>query len=330
MKLATAPQLVSQPPAGPVVDELTPLRTAAQSLRNTLRLNAATSMSGGLVSAIAGGWTAKLLGTEYTGLVRLVGVGLMVFAADVAMVGGARISRLIRWAPVVCVADGLWVAATAGTIAAGWFSTSGAVLMAAVGVMVSGFGLKQLRTWLRLRRAADATLLHHDEAPPIEVAHVERKVHGSRELAWDVVTDHELYGRLAPNLSAVHVQSGTGAGMVRVCSNNAGDEWSETCTVWDEGERFEVDVRTDDYPYPLAVIRGSWWVQSEGAATSVVGMDFRYQPLPGFKGRIFAAAMQAAFPMVLRRILRGWEREIEQRSATQLNTRQHNVRKANP
>jgi hypothetical protein len=317
MNLAFAPQLVSQLPSGPVVDELTPLRTAAQSLRNTLRLNAVTSMSGGLVSAIAGGWTAKLLGTEHTGLVRLVGVGLIVFAAHVAVVGGARFSRLLRWAPVVSVADGLWVAATAATIAAGLFSTSGALLMAAVGAMVSWFGLRQLRSWMRLRRAADATLAHHDEAPPIEVAHVERKVHGSRDLTWDVVADQELYGRLAPNLSAVHVQSGTGAGMVRVCSNNAGDEWSETCTVWDEGERFEVDARTDDYPYPLAVMRGSWWVQSQGAATSVVGMDFRYQPLPGFKGRFFAAAMQAAFPMVLRRILRGWEREIEQRASRQ-------------
>lgn len=81
-----------------------------------------------------------------------------------------------------------------------------------------------------------------DETPPIEVVHVEQRLVGPRSVAWAVVTDHELYGRLAPNLSNVHVQSGSGTDLVRVCSNNNGDAWTETCTVWDEGERFEANV----------------------------------------------------------------------------------------
>ncbi len=321
-----APLDLVEAPVGSVVDELTPIRSSAQRLRNILRLNALSSATGGFVCVVAGGWTSTMLGTGHGGLVRLVGFGLVVFAVDVAAVAGSRMSKLRRWVPVVSIADAFWVVATAGTVAAGWYSPVGVGVVSAVGVMVGGFGIGQFRAWRHLRTIiANRPVSMFDEVPPVEVAHVERTVQADRAVAWEVVTDHELYGRLAPNLSAVHVQSGVGAGMVRVCSNNGGEEWSESCTVWDEGDRFEVNVRTDRYPYPLAVMRGSWWVRSDtpggsmhGVSVhgrSVVGMDFRYQPLPGVKGRVFAALMQAGFPPVLRRILRGWQYEIEHRSA---------------
>ncbi len=92
--------------------------------------------------------------------------------------------------------------------------------------------------------------------------------------------------------------------------------WSETCTLWAEGERFEFDVHTDGYPYPLAAMRGAWWVRAEHSDVSRVGMDFRYQPRSGMRGAVFAATMQAAFPLVLRRILRGWRAEMTRRSVT--------------
>lgn len=282
---------------GSVVDELTPARSAAQRLRNTLRVNALASTVGGLVCATAGGWTSTVLGTGHAGLVRLIGLGLIVFAVEVAVVAGARVSRLNRWAPVVSVADALWVGTTIVAVGADWFSTVGVLIVGVVAVMVGAFGVAQLRAWRRFRAvAATRSMLALDELPPVEVAHVERLVRGSRRVAWEVVTDHELYGRLAPNLSEVHVQSGAGTEMVRVCSNIGGEEWTEACTLWDEGERFEVNVRTDRYPYPLAVMRGSWWVRSDTPDRSLLGMDFRYQPLPGIKGRIFAALMQAGIP----------------------------------
>jgi hypothetical protein len=315
MNFQSPEQHLEDAPIGTVVDYLTPNRTTAERLRNTLRLNALTSALGGLVCVVAGGWTATTLGTGHISLVRLVGLGLILFAADVAAVAGSRTSRLKRWARVVCIADALWIIATIATVAASWYSTAGAVIVSAVALMVGAFGLAQFLALQHLRSlAATKPKSAIDEVPPVEVVHIERTVRGNRHVAWAVVTDHELYGRIAPNLSAVHVQSGTGAGMVRVCSNNRGEQWSETCTVWNEGERFEVNVRTDHYPYPLTVMHGAWWVRSETPETSVVGMDFRYQPLPGFKGFVFAALMQAAFPFVLRRILRSWNDEIERRS----------------
>ena len=143
----------------PVVDELTPVRSSAQRLRTTLRLNALTSTFGGLVCLLAGGWTSTLLGTGHAGFVRLVGLGLVVFAFDVAAVAGARVSRLVGWAPVVSIADAVWVAATVLTIAAGWYSTGGGIVVGLVGAMVATFGVTQLCAWQRHRSTVGSRLV---------------------------------------------------------------------------------------------------------------------------------------------------------------------------
>lgn len=292
---------------GAVVDAHTPVRRAAQRLRNTLRLNACTSVGGGLALVAAPGPFNSLIGAGSSHWVRIVGAGLIVFALDVGTLSGARIRRLIRFAPLVSVADGTWVLASVATIAAGWYSTLGNAIVSAVAFMVGGFGWRQL-VLLRLLRseAGSAPTPVLDEAPPTEVCQLEATIDTTPAIAWSVITDHELYGRLAPNLSHVSPTGSNGPGLTRTCANRRGDEWHETCTEWDEGHQYAVAVDTSNYPYPLAEMRGSW---RTGAATpAVVGMDFRYRPRPGPRGRLFTIAMQAAFPIVLRRIIRGWRR----------------------
>ena len=118
-----------------------------QQLRNTLRLNALTSLLGGLIAGTAAGPVDELLGTGHPGLVRLVGIGLMVFAADVALVGGARLSRLLGWTPAIVVADMSWVLACIATVAAAWYSTTGAIVVGGVAALVGFFAHRQYRTW---------------------------------------------------------------------------------------------------------------------------------------------------------------------------------------
>jgi hypothetical protein len=117
--------------------------TAERQLRLVLRLNAGTSAAAGLVALVFGGALDELLGTGHPGWVRLVGAGLVLFAIDVVLVAGSRPAQLRRLAPIVSVADAGWVAFTVASIVAGWYSAPGAVLMAAVGLMVAGFGIEQ-------------------------------------------------------------------------------------------------------------------------------------------------------------------------------------------
>jgi hypothetical protein len=94
-----------------------------------------------------------------------------------------------------------------------------------------------------------------------------------------------------------------------------GEQWSEKCTLWEPAHRYEVAVDTTNYPYPLAEMRGAWFVEDASPGRVRVGMDFRFRPRKGVWGRSFAAAMHAAFPPVLNQIMRGWRREIAVRSS---------------
>lgn len=133
------------------------------------------------------------------------------------------------------------------------------------------------------------------------------------EAVWPVITDHETYGRLALNLGRVEATGPNGPDLTRTCYDRLGRRWNETCTLWEDGRRFAIEVDTSDYPYPLAVMRGEWYVEpAEGG--SVAGMRFEFLPEPGAKGRTFGVLMRLGFGMVVRRILSGWEREARRRA----------------
>ncbi|MCA9711639.1 MAG: hypothetical protein KDK70_37735, partial [Myxococcales bacterium] len=88
-------------------------------------------------------------------------------------------------------------------------------------------------------------------------------------------------------------------------------QWDETCTLWDDGRRYEVSVHTGNYPYPLTEMRGAWFVEPAGdGEASTVGMQFAFQPEATLRGRAFVVAMHLVFPIVLRRIVGGWRRAV--------------------
>jgi hypothetical protein len=130
--------------------------------------------------------------------------------------------------------------------------------------------------------------------------------------AWELITDHELYGRLAPNLRRVEVISSPGEPLCRRCTPVAGDPWEETCTLWDEGRTFEVTVNTTRYPYPIAELRGQWTVAPHDQG-SLVGSWFVLRAEPTLLGGLFILVFRPLFPLALRRILAGWRRAATER-----------------
>jgi hypothetical protein len=288
----------------PSLDQLhTPGPVATQRLRNVLRLNAATSLLGGIAAVAVPFTLDRLLGTGQTGWIRIVGLGLAIYAVDLLILAGGRVRTLHRWVPLVVGADAAWVAATGFGVAAGWFSPPGTAAMVATAGAVGTFAVLQSRHHRAMGPVPD-----RDPVPPVEIASVSAAVPYDPAVVWQVLTDHELYGTLAANLGAVRATAPNGPGLARTCSNRRGQEWHEQCTLWNEGERFEVAVDTSDYPYPLQVVRGAWWLRPAADGSTTVGMQFAFQPTRTVRGRAFAIVMQAAFPLVLRRILRGWRR----------------------
>ncbi len=282
---------------------------AFHSLRGVLRANAVFSIVGGVVALVAFAPVDSLLGTGSRPAVAACGLGLIVFAVFVAHVAASSPGPARGRAVIVSIADAMWCAATAALLAVMDLTLAGDVLLVTIAVIVAAFGVAQV---VLVRRSAG---LDPDIAVP-ERIHVEHVIDAGSDLVWPLLTDHDLYGRLAPNLSRVEVVDGSGVGMQRRCYDTLGRGWSERCVLWDEGSRFAVDVDTSDYPYPLDVMRGSWGVEPIGTDRSLVTMDFELVPRRGPAGALFVIVMLAAFRPVLDRIVRGWQQSLAADSVT--------------
>lgn len=122
-------------------------------LRYVLRLNAATSLVGGLIAALDAGWVSETLGIGNVAITRIVGIGLIVFAADVLFVSTRPAPKLLAETRLVSAADASWVVATIIVLAAGVLSTTGVVTAAVLGLAVADFGVTQL--WMRSKARAE-------------------------------------------------------------------------------------------------------------------------------------------------------------------------------
>jgi hypothetical protein len=115
-------------------------------LRTLLRADAALCAVTGLLAAAAAPAVADLLGPDVsTTVVRVVGIALVAYALDLAVTSRAA----QRWQRPAVLFAGLgnlaWVAATLVLLAVGAFSAVGAGVAVAVGAVVGGLGLLQLR-----------------------------------------------------------------------------------------------------------------------------------------------------------------------------------------
>jgi hypothetical protein len=144
-------------------------------LRLVLATNATTSGLGGLAAVVAAGTVDSALGTDSIMWVRIVGAGLVLFAALVLWTARSTTRRVVIGAPVISVGDVSWVVGTIVTIVLGWYSTVGAIVMAVVGVAVGSFGVAQAVLAGRIRsddgtRPTDRRVLaEHVDPSPVDV-----------------------------------------------------------------------------------------------------------------------------------------------------------------
>ena len=129
-----------------------------------------------------------------------------------------------------------------------------------------------------------------------------RTIDAPRSDTWAVLSDLNRWGDHAPNLSKTEVVAGSEEGAVRRCYNNAGKGWNETCTLWQPGRRYIMDVDTSDYPYPMSVMRGTFDVDDAGKG-SVIRLRFDYKVKGGPAGRVLGLLMRPVFARTCKRLL---------------------------
>lgn len=145
-----------------------------------------------------------------------------------------------------------------------------------------------------------------------------RSVAAPPEVVWDVVVDPDVYERVAPNLDEVTVVTGAGPGMVRRCVDTGGNEWTETCTDWEDGRSFSVavDVETSDFHRRLfSRFEGTWTCEDRAddvLVTIALDCETRYGPL----GWVVAKGLERKGASLVEAIFDGWENEIGARLAS--------------
>lgn len=134
----------------------------AAYLRAALLANAVFSTICAMLMILCPGWVGTLLGVEAPLVIRGIGFGLALFAAD--LIHQATRSRIATWRALYAgVADFLWVLGTLVGIAffPGVLSASGLVTVLTVAGIVFTFGVWQLRGIRLAHGAGDPTLYRH-------------------------------------------------------------------------------------------------------------------------------------------------------------------------
>lgn len=274
-------------------------RPTTRRLRAGLRANAVFSMVCGLVLLFAGWSLAGPWGVEPKLVLPVLGVAVAAFGVLVSRLA-VQPARLMRpWAVVVVVADFAWVVASIALLAWHPLTVAGLTAVATAAAAVAALAAWQITGIAEMR--------DDDPLSDIEIVEATRVITAPPAAVWPLLTDHDLYGRLAPNLSKVEVISRTGQPLRRQCTNTTGQAWEESCTVWDDGHRYAVEVDTTSYPYPISLMRGLWQADPDPAGTRVT-MRFAYQATPSLYGGLFVIAFRPLFTPALNRIFRGWQR----------------------
>jgi ribosome-associated toxin RatA of RatAB toxin-antitoxin module len=143
-------------------------------------------------------------------------------------------------------------------------------------------------------------------------------VQAPADQAWAVLADLAGYAQLAPGLSHIEILEGDGHRLRRRCYDHRGRGWNETCTLWEPGHRYGMQVDTASYPFPLRQLlrsfQGTWSVDPlpEGACITV---QFDAQPRFGPVGRLALRAMGRKAHRDLAQLLDNYEHAIRARTS---------------
>jgi hypothetical protein len=259
------------------------------------------SLTCGVTLAAGGAFVAEPWDLGPAMLPPAVGLGVTAFGFLLARLAVLPVDRLRRGALFTLAADLSWVLGSVGLIVLHPLPTAATVVVIVVATVVTIFAGWQLSGRVAAHR--------DDPLADLDVVQSSRVFAASPDRVWPLLTDHDLYGRLAPNLSRVEVISTADQPLRRRCVNTAGRAWEESCTLLDPGHRFAVHVDTTDYPYPLTLMRGLWQVDPHPHGSHVT-MRFAFQATPTMRGGVFTIAFRALFPLALTHIFQGWQQQL--------------------
>lgn len=288
----------------------------SETARTFLRANAIFSLLTGIGLLFAPGYATRLVFIAQAGwepvVLRILGIGLNLFGLGLILM--AR-NRFVTKGQVMFITamDLAWVLGSLLLliIHGPLFTSVGQAVIIFVAGCVAVFAIGQF--------VGAQTI-----APPLSqasvtvsggkiLATVNRLVNAPQGVVWRVMNDHPGYADVADNLSKVEVVKGEGVGMQRRCYGPKGENWLETCDLYDDGRAFGFRVHTeaDDYPYPISDLHGEWSVEPSDTGSRFV-ISIEAAP----KGNLlvqmlFKTATKRHFKTVLVDLAEAWADRME-------------------
>ena len=251
---------------------------ATHSLRTALFANAVFSALCGLVMLAWSEFVGTLLGLQALLVFRLIGCGLLLFAA--ALLHQATRPRLATWrALYASVADFLWVISSllGLLLFPRLFSETGVAVVLVVAAVVLTFSIWQMRGIDRAHRAENPALhrhclVVHTEAPAANL--------------WEVISRLGAIQNYSPSLVRSEILDGKapGVGAVRRCADQSSRCWAEECVAFNPDHRsftLRFVSEAPDFPFPASTMIGGWEVKSVGTGSEVM-VWWELTPKPRF------------------------------------------------
>jgi hypothetical protein len=275
----------------------------AGPLRAALLANALFATICAMFMILGTGAVGTLLGVEAPLVIRGIGFGLVLFAAD--LIHQATRPRMATWrALYASVADFLWVLGTLVGIVLfpAALSTSGLVTVLAVAGIVFAFGIWQLVGIRVAHGAGDPTMYRHC---------IVVRVDADADAMWSVIQRLGDIQKYMPTLRSSVVLDGKapGVGAIRRCVDTAGRSWSEECTEYRPGSGFVVRFHADapGFPFPATAMVGGWEVTPQDDGANVM-VWWEIQPKPRWLATailpLLAFKVDRDFPQVIERMAR--------------------------
>ncbi|WP_298937472.1 SRPBCC family protein [uncultured Ruegeria sp.] len=281
-----------------------------------LKLNSQFSALNGLALLIAGGLVAPVLTANpvdwATMGLRGLGLGLLGFALVLYLLSKNKFVSRSAVNEIV-ILDALWVLGSVGLIAffGDTLTTNGIIVVTIVAMVVAFLAIAQFAAASKIQKPVPIASVETREGKLY--ATVKRTVKAPKEVVWNVMTDHPAYADVADNISKVEVLSGEGLGMKRRCYGPKGENWEETCDLFEPGHSYGFRIHTDadDYPYPFEELSGRWTVVEHS-----VGSEFDIEIVATLKGSaaskwLFATMAKPQFKAILIDLADAWADRME-------------------
>lgn len=267
-------------------------------VRKALKLNATFSGLSGLFLVLLPGIAEKLTGISAPLVFQALGVGLLLFSAD--LFHQATRDKVAGWRVVYASAgDFIWVLGSIlGVIFWGSHLTPQGILgILAVAAVVFCFGVAQM---VGLRKMY---FLPKDRCFGYSLRYQSAS---NADSLWHIVGNLGAIAQYAPNLASSRIEEIHDDDLpLRACEDNKGNQWRERCTEYDEyHRRYEVEFLTEEagFPYPASRMIGGWRVEPVADGSEVV-VWWKLHPKPALLApvimAILAFGVDRTFPGVI-------------------------------